>query len=120
MTGYIGLELYLLNSRLHFWCLTMSGLWRYTNIIFVQWLITNYVDSYMGIPGGVVVKNLPTTQEIQVWSLGWEDSLEKGMPAHSSILAWRTPWTEEPYSPYGCKEWDMTEAIEHTGTCVCG
>ena len=35
-------------------------------------------------------------QETQVWSLGWEDLLEKGMAAHSSILAWRIPWTEEP------------------------
>ena len=42
------------------------------------------------------VKNLPAVQEILVWSLGWEDSLEKGMGTHSSILAWRTPWTEEP------------------------
>ena len=35
-------------------------------------------------------------QETQVWSLGWEDPLEKGMATHSSILAWRIPWTEEP------------------------
>ena len=35
-------------------------------------------------------------QESWVWSLGWEDPLEKGMATHSSILAWRTPWTEEP------------------------
>ena len=42
------------------------------------------------------VKNLPTTQETQVQSLGWEDPLEKGMATHSSILAWRIPWTEEP------------------------
>ena len=35
-------------------------------------------------------------QEMQVWSLGWEDSLEEEMTTHSSILAWRTPWTEEP------------------------
>ena len=35
-------------------------------------------------------------QETQVRSLSWEDPLEKGMAAHSSILAWRTPWTEEP------------------------
>ena len=41
------------------------------------------------------VKNLPEMQEIQVWSLGWEDPLEKGMAIHSSILAWRIPWTEE-------------------------
>ena len=42
------------------------------------------------------VKNLPEMQETQVQSLGWEDPLEKGMAAHSSILAWRIPWTEEP------------------------
>ena len=43
-----------------------------------------------------MVKNLPAVQKTWVWSLGWEDLLEKGMAAHSSILAWRTPWTEEP------------------------
>ena len=43
-----------------------------------------------------LVKNLPPMQETQVLSLGWEDSLEKGMATHSSILAWRIPWTEEP------------------------
>ena len=43
-----------------------------------------------------MVKNLPVMQEMQVQSLGWEDSLEKEMAAHSSILAWRSPWTEEP------------------------
>ena len=35
-------------------------------------------------------------QETQVWSLGWEDTLEKEMETHSNILAWRIPWTEEP------------------------
>ena len=43
-----------------------------------------------------MVKNLPAVQETQVWSLGREDSLEKGMAAHSSILAWRISWREEP------------------------
>ena len=43
-----------------------------------------------------MVKNLPAMQETQVWSLGWEDSLEKGMATQSSILAWRIPWTDEP------------------------
>ena len=42
------------------------------------------------------VENLPATQEIRVWSPGQEDSLEKGMAAYSSILAWRIPWIEEP------------------------
>ena len=39
-------------------------------------MITHYMDAYMAILGGLAVKNLPTTQEIQVWSLGWEDPLE--------------------------------------------
>ena len=43
-----------------------------------------------------MVKNLPIMQETQVSSLGWEDPLEKGMVTHSSFLAWRIPWTEEP------------------------
>ena len=42
------------------------------------------------------VKNLPAMQETRVWYLDWEDPLEKGISAHSSILAWRIPWTEEP------------------------
>ena len=42
------------------------------------------------------VKNLPAMQETWVQSLGQEDPLEKGMATHSSVLAWRTPWTEEP------------------------
>ena len=41
-------------------------------------------------------KNLPAVQETQIWSLGQEDPLEKEMATHSSILAWKTPWTEEP------------------------
>ena len=45
---------------------------------------------------GQTIKNLPTMQETWVWSLGWEDPLEKEMAAHSSILAWRIPCTEEP------------------------
>ena len=42
------------------------------------------------------VKNLPAMQETQVESLGQEDALEEGTAIHSSILAWRIPWTEEP------------------------
>ena len=43
-----------------------------------------------------MVKNLPAIQETQVLSLGLEDPLEKGVATHSSILAWRVLWTEEP------------------------
>ena len=42
------------------------------------------------------VKRLPTMREAQVQSLGWEDLLEKEMATHSSILAWKIPWMEEP------------------------
>ena len=44
----------------------------------------------------LVAQNLPAMWETWVWSLGGEDPLEKGMATHSSILAWRIPWTEEP------------------------
>ena len=43
-----------------------------------------------------MVKNLPEVRESRVQSLGWEDPLEEEMAAHSSILAWEIPWTEEP------------------------
>jgi len=46
-----------------------------------------------------MVKNLPEIQKTQVQSLGQEDPLEKGMATHSSILAWRISWTEEPGGP---------------------
>ena len=64
-----------------------------------------------------MVKNLPAMQkmqEMQVQLLSQEDPLEEGMATHSSILAWRIPWTEEPgsYSPQGHKESDMTEMTE--------
>ena len=43
-----------------------------------------------------MVKNPPAMQDTWVLSVGWEDPLEEGIATHSSILAWRTPWTEEP------------------------
>ena len=48
---------------------------------------------------GAFLKNLPAMQETQVQSLGWEDPLEEGVAIHSSILAWRIPWTEDPGGP---------------------
>ena len=47
-------------------------------------------------PGDSEVKNPPAIQEMQVRSQGWEDPLEEGTTTHSSILAWRNPWTKEP------------------------
>ena len=57
-----------------------------------------------------LVKNLPAMQETWVQFLGWEDPLEKEMATHSSILAWRIPWTEEPgrLQSMGSQESDMT------------
>ena len=54
-----------------------------------------------------LVKNPPAMGESGPWSLGWEDPPEKGKSTHSSILAWRIPWTV--YSPWSCKESDTTE-----------
>ena len=45
-----------------------------------------------------MVKNQPAMKETLVCSLGWDDPLEKGMATHSSVLAWRIPWTEEPHA----------------------
>ena len=50
----------------------------------------------LGFPVAQTVKNLPAMQRTQVQFLGQEDPMEKGMATHSSILAWRIPWTEEP------------------------
>ena len=57
-------------------------------------------------------------QETWVQSLGPKDPLKEGMAIHSSILAWRIPWAEEPvgYSPWGLKELDMAEVTEHGHT----
>ena len=60
----------------------------------------------------LVVKNLPAnagdTGNMSL-ILGWEYSLEEGVATHSSILAWRIPWAEEPGRSQDCKEWDTTE-----------
>ena len=58
-----------------------------------------------------MVKNLPAMRETWVQSLDWEDSLEEGMATHPSIFPGESPWTEEPGSPWGRKESDMTEQL---------
>ena len=57
-----------------------------------------------------MVKHLPTMRETQVRSLAWEDPLEKEMATHSSTLAWKIPWMEDP-SSWGRKESDTTERL---------
>ena len=69
-------------------------------------------------------KNLPAMQEMWVRSLGWEVPLEEGMATHSSILAWRMPWTEEPgHSSQGWKDLDTTATLlnflEVQGSGIC-
>ena len=55
--------------------------------------VTYYYDQYWAFPIVQLVKKVPAMQETWVQALGWEDSLEKGKATHSSILAWRIPWT---------------------------
>ena len=57
----------------------------------VNWMVVNSM-----LKVAQMVKNLPAMQETRVRFLGLEDPLENGMAAHSSTLAWRVPWTEEP------------------------
>ena len=69
----------------------------------------SWVDVYIGCTDtmALVVKNLPAVQETWVQPLGWKDPLEKGMTTHSSILAWRILWTEEPG---GLQSWGHKES----------
>ena len=70
-----------------------------------------YRPTFLVFPHLYVLENLLAMQETQVWLLGQEDPLEKEMTTHSTILAWRIPWTEEPggLHPWGLKELDTTE-----------
>ena len=54
------------------------------------------LTDFLGFPSGSVGKESSCNAETCVWSLGWEDPLEKGVATHSSVLAWRIPWAEEP------------------------
>ena len=69
---------------------TIMCIW-YTYLYYIIVLITQ-LSSLVA----QMVKHLPTVRETQVQSLGWEDLLEKEMATHSSILAWKIPWMEEP------------------------
>ena len=72
-----------------------------------------------GFPDSQQVKNSPTLQETQetwVRSLGQEDSLEKGMATHSSILAWEIPWTEEPWPTTSSKDSKESDTPEQLST----
>ena len=62
----------------------------------MKWVLTIIEIDHWHSLVAQMVKNLPAMREIRVWSLGQEDPLEKGLATHSSILAWRIPWAEEP------------------------
>ena len=68
-----------------------------------------------------MVNNLSAMQETQIQSLGWEDPLDKGMATHSSILAWKISWTEEPdgLQSWACKQSDISECLTLSHTCCC-
>ena len=88
-----GIEPSLLHWRQTLYCLNHQGgletqTMSFLNTLSLGWSWASFIAQS--------VKNLPAMQETQVRFLGWEDPLEKEMATHSSILAWRIPWTEEP------------------------
>ena len=66
--------------------------WNSRAFSMIQQVLATFQYSWTSLVAQLV-KNLPAMWEIWVQSLGWEDPLEKGMATHSSILAWRIPWT---------------------------
>ena len=75
-------------------------------------------DQQKGFPGGASGKEPACQCRLDVTDVGWEDPLEEGMATHTSILAWRIPWSEEPgrLQFIGCTELDMTEVTQHAYT----
>ena len=69
---------------------------KITKLIITSFNLSTLAFMSMSSLVSQMVKNLPVIRETWVQSLGWEDPLEKGMATHSSILAWRIPWAEEP------------------------
>ena len=85
----------------------------------VIWSELEFCTPYFGaLLVAQMIKNLPEMQETQIWSLGGEDALEKGMATYSSILSWRIPWSEEPgrLQSMGSQRLDTTEWLTHIHT----
>ena len=76
-------------------------------VLFLKFLLSNTCSLRASLVAHLV-KNPPVMWETWVGSLGWEDHLEKGTGTHSSILAWRIPWTKEPI---GHKGSDVTQRL---------
>ena len=85
------------NPSLHPWTWAWNPNVNYTKLLCL-WIVSVIVCQTPVTASELItsVKSLPAMQERQIHSLGWKDPLEKEMGIHSSILAWRTPWTEEP------------------------
>ena len=86
--------------------------------------VCTYVSIHLGFPDGSMVKNVPAiqeTQDMQVRFLGRDDPLEEGVATHSSILAWRIPWTEDHggLQSMGLQRVRHDLAIEHAHTSIC-
>ena len=106
-----------------FWVLSVRTVLNYDR---KSWEAVSYcllyvssLNVYWGFPGGSDVKHLPARREARLQFLGWEDPLEKKMATHSSILAWKGPWTEEPgglQSIWGRKELATTERLHVTSS----
>ena len=80
------------------WWATVHGghkEWDKTEVTNICTFTFSQLNIALSFPGGSEDKRQPAMQETWVRSLGWEDPLEKEMATHSSILAWRIPWTEE-------------------------
>ena len=105
-------------SYLH--CTDLFSPWEPLDIS--HWLTPLLKSLASTFPGASAVKNPPTMEEMQemwLWSLGRKDLLEEEMAAHSSILAWEIPWTEEPgrfLCPWGCKRAGHDWACTHRHT----
>ena len=90
----------------------------------IVWLGMSYIACWASLVAQTA-KKLPAMQAIQVWPLGWKDSLEKGMATHSTIVTWRIPRTEEPggLQSMGSQrvehDWHNL-AHPHTCHCICG
>ena len=84
-------------------------------------LISDYIWIRSNFPVAQMVKRLPTMQETQVQSLGWDDFLEKEMATHSSILAWKIPWREDPGGLQSIRSQRVGHnwATKHSTACLC-
>ena len=98
------------NTSIHFLKIKKDLLWPQEPQFPSDQETSKYIRKHSSLVAQMV-KNLPAIWETWAQSLGREDPPEKGMATHSSILAWRIPWTEEPggLQSKGCEESDMTE-----------